>query len=102
MPVTPNFGSDAPDNETTLFCWAMNAPGAPKSKSLGNRIGLGALADDLDGAVGAERRLGLVVEFLDFDLAAENAALGVDLLDREQRPVDRTWHRSAGTSRYRT
>ena len=44
---------------------------------------LGALADHLDGAVGAERRLGLVVELDDLDRLAEHAAGGVDLVDRE-------------------
>lgn len=40
MPLTPNLGSEAPESEITLFCWATKAPGAPKSKSLGNRIAL--------------------------------------------------------------
>ena len=40
-----NFGSDAPENEITLFCCATIAPGAPKSKSLGNMIALAPLLE---------------------------------------------------------
>ena len=50
---------------------------------------LRALADDLDRTVGAERRLGLVVELDDLDRLAEDAAGGVDLLDRELGAGDR-------------
>ena len=44
---------------------------------------LRALADDVDRAIGAERRFGFVVELDDLDGLAENAAGGVDLGHRK-------------------
>ena len=56
-----------------------------------------ALADDVDRAVGAERRLGFVVELDDLDRLAEHAAGGIDLVDRKLGAGDRV-----GVDRLRT
>jgi len=51
----------------------------------GEENSFGAFADDVDRTVGAERRLGFIVEFHDLDRLPKHAPGGVDVGDRKLR-----------------